>query len=675
MGQGTTTSMPMILADELDADWNDVEVETAPVDARFLTDELPYGVGGSGSVRTSFTHLRKIGAGLRLLFRTAAAEHWNASVDEIGTSLGHVLYRGERLPYARLTEKVASYPFPDDPPLKKASELSLIGRKLPSRTTAPCVRGELEYGIDAGPDDCLVGAVIRPPVARSKVGSFDAEAASGLPGVHKILAFETNASETGIGVIADTFWAAHKARKLIKIDWDRGPAKGETSRSISNKLANALDEPASLVPLEDASLSRDLEAGKDVFEAEYEAPFQAHAALEPMNCTAHVTRSSCELWIPVQNAAFARSLAARLTGLRKEQIVVHVANMGGSFGRKYTSDYVRDAIALAKAVDRPVKVIWSREDDMQHSPYRPNVRARLSAVLDRNGAIEGFESRLAGPSFKIWNADRISALKKHGGLDSSTLEGLAPPNYPIARVRAAQHWRDAGIPVMWWRSVANSFTAFFMECFVDELAAKARTDPFEYRLAMLRRKVAFPPENSSRSGEDRLFEPARMARLLEALRDRDRDDKEAGGASVGSGLACHYSFETYVGMVARVRVEKNRGPRLKKVICVVDCGLAVNPGGIEQQVQGSVIFGATAALKSAVTIRDGAVEQSNYHDFPVFRISDAPEIDVHILSSDEPPGGMGEPALPPIAPAIANAIFHATGKRIRKLPILAKDLG
>lgn len=673
MGQGTMTSMPMIVAEELDADWRDVSVEWAPVEDAFLADALPYGVGGSGSVRTSIMHLRKIGAGLRFLFRRAAANYWKAPIGAVETSISHVEHNGERLPYARFLKDVASLQLPDDPPLKNASDFSIIGRRTPSRVTSSCIRGALTYGIDAGPDDCLVGAVIRPPVPMSKVKSFNADKATALPGVIKVVTLETNADETGVGVVADSYWTVQKARALIEIDWEWGPAKGESSESLSQKLAEALERPADLVPIEQKSLAEDLQSGDNIIRAEYEAPFQAHAALEPMTCTARVTASSCELWIPVQNAKFARARAAVLAGLREDQVAVHTQAMGGSFGRKYTSDYIRDAVGLAKLVDRPVKIIWSREDDMRHSPYRPNIRARLSAIVGEDGLIEGLESRLAGPSFRIFSPERLTALKKSDSFDGSTMEGLAPPFYPIARVRAAQHWHDAGIPVMWWRSVSNSFTAFFIECFIDELAAKAGVDPFDYRLAMLGREIAYPPRNLSHKDSDRPFDPARMARLLETLRSQD-DGASDGRENVGAGLACHYSFETYVATLTRLRVEKNKAPRLEKVVSAVDCGLAINPNTIEQQVEGSIIFGATAALKSAITLRDGAVEQSNFHDFEVFRIADAPEIEVRIVKSDEPPGGMGEPGLPPIAPAIANAVFRATGKRVRKLPILAEDV-
>jgi len=675
MGQGTPTAMPMILAEELDLAWEQVSVEWAPVTEAFTGRELPYFVGGSTAVRQSFDALRRIGAALREGLRQAAAARWDVSLNETRSAAGHVEGpEGRRLAYGALTRDLAGMELESDPPFKRREDYTIIGRSTPGMWMAERATGRLRYGLDAAPEGALAGSVIRPPVPHSTIRSHDLSEALAMEGVIAAGVVETGEREQGIGIVADSQFTAQKAREVVSVEWEPGPAKGWSSARLSAEMRTAIEGEPTLVPLDDESVLEDLGASEGAFVREYEVPYQCHAQMEPMTCTAHVRTDGADLWIPVQGPDFARATAARVSGLPEDAITVHPHCMGGSFGRKFTDDYIRDAIALSRMAEAPVQVLWTREDDMRHGRYRPAGFVRLAALLGNDGLVEALDCRAAGPSWRLNEEGAVTRFRdERSSLDHAVMEGLAPPHYPIPRVRAAQHLVEPDIPTMWWRSVANSATAFYIESFLDELAHTAGTDPFEYRLALLRRADGVAPAALPDARAPLEFKPARMAALLEFLRDR----ADWGGDlpdGRGQGLACHFSFGTYMAQIADVRAEPGRPPRVERVTAAVDCGLAINPSGIEAQVQGAVVMGLTAALKSRITIADGAVVQGNYDDFPLLRIDETPEIAVHILDSDAAPGGMGEPGLPPIAAAVANAIFAASGRRVRELPITAETL-
>jgi len=676
MGQGSPTTMPMILAEELDLAWEQVSVEWAPVTEAFTGRELPYFVGGSTAVRQSFDALRRIGAAIREGFRQAAAARWDVPLNDTRSAAGHVKGPGgQRLSYAKLARDLAALELPENPPLKPRADYRIIGRSTPGMWMEARSTGRLAYGIDAAPEGALAGSVIRPPVPHSTVRAHDLSKALAMEGVLAAGVIRTGEREEGIGIIADSQFTAQKAREAVVVEWKPGPAKGWSSARLSAEMRTAIEGEPTLVPLDDDSVLADLAASESAFVREYEVPYQCHAQMEPMTCTAHVREDGADLWIPVQGPAFAKSTAARLTGLPEESVTIHPQSMGGSFGRKFTDDYIRDAVELSRLAGAPVHVLWTREDDMRHGRYRPAGFVRLSALLDDDGLIEAIDCRGAGPSWRLNSEGAVEQYRRErASLDHAVMEGIAPPLYPIERVRAAQHLVEPDVPTMWWRSVGNSMTAFYVESFLDELALAAGIDPFDYRLRLLRRANEVRPAAFPEDREPLDFEPARMATLLEVLRDRSGWGRTDLPENMGQGLACHFSFGSYMAQVAEVRVAPNEPPRVERVTAAVDCGLAVNPRGIEAQIEGAIAMGLTAALKGEITLEDGAVVQGNFDDFPLLRIDEMPEVAVHILDSDAAPGGMGEPGLPPIAPAVANAIFAASGKRMRRLPITAEML-
>lgn len=676
MGQGTPTTMPMILAEELDLAWEQVSVEWAPVTAAFTGSSLPYFVGGSTAVRRSFDELRRIAAGLREGLKQAAAARWNIAAADTRSRDGHVEGPdGQRLAYAELTRDLAALELPENPPLKPRADYRIIGRATPGVWMEERATGRLKYGIDAAPEGALAGSVIRPPVPHSTVRSYDLSKALAIDGVLAAGVIRTGEREEGIGIVADSQFTAQKAREAVVVEWEPGPAKGWSSKRLSAEMRKAIEGEPTLTPLDDDSVLEDLAASESAFVREYEVPYQCHAQMEPMTCTAHVREDGADLWIPVQGPDFAKSTAARLTGLPEDSITVHPQSMGGSFGRKFTDDYIRDAVELSLLAGAPVHVLWTREDDMRHGRYRPAGFVRLSALGGEDGLIEAIDCREAGPSWRLNAEDAVEQYRRErSSLDHAVMEGIAPPLYPIPRVRAAQHLVEPDVPTMWWRSVGNSMTAFYVESFLDELARDSGIDPFDYRLRLLRRADRVKPAAYPEDREPLEFEPARMAALLEFLRARSGWGRTDLPENTGQGLACHFSFGSYMAQVAEVRVIPNAPPRVERVTAAVDCGLAVNPRGIEAQIEGAIVMGLTAALKSEITLEDGAVVQGNYDDFPLLRIDETPDIAVHIMDSDAAPGGMGEPGLPPIAPAVANAIHAVSGKRVRRLPITAETL-
>ena len=676
MGQGTPTTMPMILAEELDLAWEQVSVEWAPVTAAFTGRDLPYFVGGSTAVRRSFDELRRIAARLREGFKQAAAARWGVALEDTRSRDGHVEGPdGRRMAYAALARDLAALELPESPPLKPRSEYRLIGRSTPGVWMEERSTGRLAYGIDAAPEGALAGSVIRPPVPHSTVRSHDLGRALAMEGVLAAGVIRTGEREEGIGIVADSQFTAQAARDAVVVEWEPGPAKDWSSERLSAAMREAIEGEPTLVPLDDAGVLEDLTASEDAFVREYEVPYQCHAQMEPMTSTAHVRDDGADLWIPVQGPAFAKSEAARLTGLPEDSVTIHPHSMGGSFGRKFTDDYIRDAVELSRLAGAPVHVLWTREDDMRHGRYRPAGFVRLSALLDADGLIAAIDCREAGPSWRLNSDGAVAQYRaERSSLDHAVMEGIAPPYYPIPRVRAAQHLVEPDVPTMWWRSVGNSMTAFYVESFLDELAYEAGIDPFDYRLALLRRSGEVKPAAYPEDREPLAFESARMAALLEFLRERSGWRRSDLPESMGQGLACHFSFGSYMAQIAEVRVVPNGLPRVERVTAAVDCGLAVNPRGIEAQVEGAIAMGLTAALKGEITLQDGAVVQGNFDDFPLLRIDEMPEVAVHILDSDAAPGGMGEPGLPPIAPAVANAIFAASGRRVRRLPMTAERL-
>jgi isoquinoline 1-oxidoreductase subunit beta len=644
MGQGSMTTMPMIVADELDADWDKIRIESAPTDPKVygnpVTGQMSY--GGSRGVRDHLEPLRKAGAAARLMLRQAAAQEWGVPLDEVTTEPGVVVHApsGRRLTYGQLVDKAQALPVPQNPPLKKKSEFRYIGKDVRRVDVPQKVNGQAVYGIDVKLPGLLVASIEKcPVVAGGKVKSFDATATKAIPGVKHVVQVSS-----GVAVVADNFWTALQGRKALKVEWNDGPLGQLTSAEIAKEHATAAGQPG-LVARNDGDALATLAADGKTLDAVYLMPYLEHACMEPMNATAHVTADACSVWAPTQNPGGARETAARLTGLPVEKVAVNTTFLGGGFGRRGRVDYVVDAVEVAKAIGGgPVKVLWAREDDMTHSFYRPNTHNVFRAALDAGGKPTAWFTRAVGAGL-LRQLGSVPA----GQIDGTSMAGLRDLAYDIPNVRIEWVDKDVGVPVGFWRSVGSSQNVFIVESFIDELAHQARQDPYEYRRALLGKA------------------PRHKAVLELAA------TKANWGAPLPAGRACGiavcFSYGSYTAHVAEVSVADDGAVRVHRIVCAIDCGIAVNPDQVKAQMEGGAIYALTATLYGQITLDAGRVQQTNFNTYPMVRIPEAPVTEVHILDSGQPPGGLGEPGVPTVAPAICNAIFALTGKRLRRLPI------
>ncbi len=640
MGQGVRTSLPIILADELDCDWKNVSIEPAMLDPKYGRQ----GTGGSTSVRTSWAPLREAGAAAREMLLEAAAKRWGVTRTSCVAREGFVVHRSSKrkLSYGALVAEAAQLPVPASPHLKDPKDFRYIGKSLPRTDLPDKVRGRAQFGIDTRVPGMLYAALAQCPVFGGKAKAFECGAAMKIDGVKHV----TQISD-GIAVVADSYWAALKGRRSLTISWDEGPNASMSSDSIRRQFDELSQKPG-IVQRQQGDPDKVLAAASRKIEAVYEVPCLAHACMEPMNCTADVRADSCVVWAPTQNPAGIRESAARITGLPPEKIQVHITLLGTGFGRRAALlDFASQAVEISKAVAAPVKLVWTREDDIQHDYYRPASFHRFAAALDDAGKPVLWTHRLVAPS--------ISDYFFHNSTDGKAediVDGADAP-YEFDHYRLDYHMARTGVPIGWWRSVYNSQNAFVSEAFFDEVAALAGKDPVELRLSLLGKES-----------------PQHRATLELAA------EKAGWGKPALSGLtrgaAVHKSFGTCVAEIAEVSLEKNV-PRVHRVVCVVDCGTVVDPDGVVAQMQSGIVYGLSAALKGEITIDKGRVQQDNFSDYPVIMLDEMPQVEVYILPSNLPPQGTGEPGLPPIAPAVANAIFAATKKPVRRLPI--RNLG
>ena len=642
MGQGSFTTMPMIVADELDADLGRVKVNQAPVNpalyANPITKSQSY--GGSRGVRDHMEMLRKAGAAAREMLVQAAASEWGVPVGEVTTEPGVAVHKptGRRLPYGALVDKAAQLPVPQNPKLKTPDQFRYIGKIVRRRDTPLKVNGTAVFGIDVQVPGMLIASIERCPVFGGEVKSFDATATRRIKGVSHVVKVSN-----GIAVVADSFWAALQGRKALKVTWDEGALAQLTSAQISSGYALAAKQPGQEAR-KDGDAGKVLAASGRVVEAVYEVPFLEHACMEPMNATAHVRKDSCEIWASTQNPGGTQQTGARLTGLPTQKVTVNTTFLGGGFGRRGEQDFITDAVETSKAVGGPVKVIWTREDDIQHGFYRPATYNVFKAALDDKGMPVAWWNRIVGPGLQVQKG-RVPAYS----LDVTALAGARDMPYDVPNVLVEWVHKDFGIPAGFWRSVGASQNVYIVEGFVDELAHAAGKDPFEYRRALLGKS------------------PRHKAVLeLAAAKANWGTPLPAGRAR---GIAVAFSFGSYAAHVAEVSVAPDGKVRVDKIVCAIDAGIAVNPDQVKAQMEGGAIYALTAVYYGEITIDRGRVKQSNFHDYKILRIDEAPEIDVHILDSGEAPGGLGEPGVPTVAPAVCNAIFALTGKRIRSLPI------
>lgn len=645
MGQGVETSLPMLVAEELEVDLATIRTEFSGADPAYKNPLLGFvATGGSSSIRASYKPLRLAGAAARLMLIGAAARTWKVDESTCRAEKGEVIHAptGRRLPYGELVGEAAKSPVPKDPPLKPASAFTIVGKPQPRRDGADKARGKTEFGIDVRLPDMLTAVVVRCPVFGGKVAKFDGAKSQAVKGVKKVFAIPS-----GVAIVADTYWSARQGAKALEVTWDEGPNAKKSSESIE-KEAIALAKKPGKEAKKKGDAAKALKSAAKKISAVYQAPFQAHAAMEPLNCTVKMTKDACEIWVPNQAQEFVVVTAAGVTGLPPSAVKLHITYLGGGFGRRFEQDFVAEAIMVAKEMmGVPVKTMWSREDDTQHDFYRPVSYNELSAGLDKTGMPVAWTHRMVSPSIMT----RVFPRFMKDGLDNSALEGAADQPYAVPNVLVDYHMHDTGVPVGFWRSVGHSQNAFFVESFVDELAALAKQDPFEYRKKLL-------------------AEEPRLKGVLELAASKAGWGKplEKG---VSRGIAVAESFGSFVAQVAEVSVD-NDTIKVHRVVCAVDCGAVVNPDTVEAQMQSGIVFGLTAAIKSGITIENGRVKQANFHNFRLLRMDEMPVIEVHIVPSSEAPGGCGEPGTPPIAPAVANAIFAATGKRIRSLPLRIK---
>ncbi|MBI3003930.1 MAG: xanthine dehydrogenase family protein molybdopterin-binding subunit [Ignavibacteriales bacterium] len=628
MGQGVRTSLPMIVAEELEADWSKVKIEQADAHP---TKYGSQGTGGSFSVRGSWQMLRQAGATAREMLLTAAAQSWNADRSSCRAEKGFVVHSsGKKLSYGDLADAAGKLPVPTSVQLKDNKDFKILGKAIPKVDTPEKVNGSAMFGSDVRVKGMLFSSIEKCPVFGGKVKSFDAAKAKAVSGVKDVVNLEN-----GVAVVATSTYAAFKGREALSITWDEGQWANQKSESIKKMFEDAVKQRGSVEDYDGDAEGAFASAATKV-EAVYEVPFAAHATMEPMNCTAHVQSDRCEIWAPTQSPQGAQNEAARILGLPLDKITVHVTLLGGGFGRRLQSDYVQDAVKVSKAVNAPVQVMWKREDDMQHDWYRPATYNLMRGGLDKNGSPVAWLHRVAGPSSR--------------GL----VVGGSTPQYKIPNFMIDSHIKETGVPIGAWRSVGPSQNGWVVESFIDELAHASKKDPYEFRRQLLTRSP-------------------RLKRALEVAAEKAGWGKPLP-KGIGRGIAAVEGFGSSIAQVAEVSVQPDGTVKIHRIVAAVDCGPVVNPNTIEAQIESAVVYAMSASMKDEITIARGRVVQSNFHDYSMPMINEMPKVEVHIIPSTEAIGGIGEPGLPPFAPALCNAIFAATGKRIRRLPIRPEDL-
>ena len=625
MGQGVATSLAMLMAEELQVELEQIRISFAPADSLYsnpiIGEQL---TGGSTSVRGAWAILRHAGAQAREVLILAAAAIWNASSADCKADKGSVIHvpTGRTLGFGELVEKARHMIVPQKVSLKLPQEFRLIGHSVPRIEIPAMVRGQAVFGSDIEQPGMLVAMLERCPIIGGHLSSYDPTEALQVNGVREVIKVST-----GVAVVADDTIAAITGRRALKVVWKAGSGRKISATSIRQQFVQAAERTGQ-VELDIGHAHRALDEASLRLERTYETPYLAHGCMEPMNCTAHVTDKACDIWVGTQAQTASQEKAARLTGLAREKVRIHTQFLGGGFGRRGETDFVAEAVELAQHLDSPVKLLWTRQDDFRHDLYRPANYSELTAGLDSQGRPVAWFQRVVGPSLSL---DGVKVL------------------YDIPNIRVEYVKQDPGIPTGAWRSVGASQNAFSIECFIDELAHTAGCDPFEYRLGLLR--------HAPRQAEV-LKLAAQKAGWGTALR-----------AGCARGIAFYESFKSAVAQVAEISVSRSNGVRVHRVVCAIDCGMTVNPDTVMSQMEGGIIFGLSAALKGEITIEDSQIEQSTFEDYPILTLADTPEIEVYIVPSDRPPGGVGEPSVPPIGPAVANAFFAATGRRMRSLPL------
>jgi isoquinoline 1-oxidoreductase subunit beta len=672
MGQGIMTALPMILAEELCLDWKRVKVEQAPTNPKIYD----HGTGGSGSIAGSWLPLRQAGAAAREMLIAAAAKKWEVTTDTCKAQNGRVVHGHPQrsFGYGQLVVDAALLPIPNlkEVQLKSSNEFTIVGHDMHRVDAAAKTTGTAKFGIDSRPAGLQYAVIARCPVFNGKVASFDASKAKAVPGVRDVFQIETSgrgASTTGgVAVVADNSWAAIQGRKALQVKWDEGSAASESTAELRKQFFENAAKPGKIVRNEgdaDASLA----AASRKLDAVYELPFAAHVCMEPMNCTVHIQGDRAEAWVPSQGPQWAQSVIAEIAKLPPESVTVHTTLMGGGFGRRYQADFVMEAAQVAKTTGKPVMVLWTREDDMQHDFYRPASCHKMQGALDADGNLAAWKHFQTSTSIAAkWQQDGEEKPEQGEFGTGATIP------YGTQNIRIEYTLAHSSAPRAWWRSVEHSSSGFVMESFIDELAHAAGQDPLAYRLKLIGDSRTIPQFDGSPN--DPPLNTARLKGVLQLAADKAGWGKPMP-ANQGRGIAGFFSFDSYLAAVAEVSL-RNGQLKVRRIVCAVDCGRPINPDGIRAQVESAAIYALTATLKDAITVEHGSIVQSNFNNYDMIRMKEAPPIEVHIVQSTEQPTGIGEPTVPVIAPAICNAIFDATRKskalRIRRLPIHSEDL-
>jgi isoquinoline 1-oxidoreductase beta subunit len=673
MGQGIMTALPMILAEELCLDWKQVSIEQAPTNPKIYD----HGTGGSGSVGGSWLPLRQAGAAAREMLIQAAAKKWEVGTDTCKAQNGYVLHgHPERsYKYGELVADAALLPIPNfkEVPLKNSRDFTIVGHDTHRVEAALKATGTAVFGIDARPDGLLYAVIARCPVFYGKVASYDATKAKAVRGVRDVFQIEVSgrgASTTGgVAVLADNSWAAIEGRKALEVKWDEGAAASESTEELRNQFIANAAKPGKVVRNEGDADSA-LAAARQKVEAVYELPFAAHVCMEPMNCTVDIQGDRAEAWVPTQAPQWAQGVIAEAAKLPPEKVAVHTMLMGGGFGRRYQADFVMEAAQVAKTAGKPVMVVWTREDDLQHDFYRPASYHQCQGAVDAAGNLAAWKHFQTSTSIAAKWREKGEENAEQGEFGTGATVPYSSPNIRIEYTLA-----HSSAPRAWWRSVEHSSSGFVVESFVDELAAAAGQDPLEFRLKLIGESRKIPQFGEGPDAPP--LDTARLKAVLELAAQKAGWGKPQPEGE-GRGIAGFFSFDTYTAAVAEISIRQN-SLKIKRFVCAVDCGRVVNPNGVRAQVESAAIYALTATLKDAITVERGRIVQSNFHDYQMMRMKEAPPIEVHLVASEEKPTGIGEPTVPVIAPALCNAIFNATRKskkevRIRRLPIRAEDL-
>ncbi len=642
MGQGVLTAIPQLLAEELDADWTNVGVEQAPVSASYNNPAFGMqATGGSTTVRGHWEVVRRAGGTARAMLMAAAAEQWKVPASECSTADSHVMHKasGKKLSYGELVGAASQQKAPEKVALKPKSDFKILGQRKHRLDTKGKTDGSTKYGLDVNLPGMLVAVMARAPMPGAKAAKVDDAAAKATKGVKAVIPLQS-----GVAVLATGYWAAKKGRDALKIDWDLGPNTGLDNAKVTAMLTEGANKAEAVARKEGDVASA--KAAKNL-KATYEAPYLAHACMEPMNCTAWVKadKGEVEIWAGTQSQGPVQGILSQVASVDPGKIKVNTMMLGGGFGRRFAPDFVIDATLLSKISGAPVKLMYTREDDMAAGFYRPAAVAQFEGGLSEDGKPVYFTAGVGSPS--IMAASGFMKIPETG-VDSFAMEGINDHPYDIPHQQIAYGRQEPGPQVWFWRSVGHSQNIFFSESFIDEMAAAAGKDPFEFRRGLMSKQP-------------------RYKQVLELAAEKAGWGKPLP-AGVHRGIAVAQSFGSYVAEVAEVSVGADGKPKVHRVVAAVDCGMTVNPTIIERQIEGAIVFGLTAALYGKLDIKDGRVQQSNFHDYQMLRANEMPKVEVHIVDSTEGPGGIGEPGTPPIAPAVANAIFAATGKRLRSLP-------